>query len=97
MDYTAPKNAREVVDVFYQGFIPWGEVPALLMQFITAENVGSIIDSLPEELRTYFVEEAEASYVDDRPRIVITSGGGMPPQPSRGAVLAVRGWLARHR
>ena len=97
MEFKLPTNAQEVMEVFYQGLIPWGEVPALLMQFITAANVDSVIGSLPTELNDYFVEHARVNYEDDRPGVVISPGGAMPPRPSPAALLAVRGWLARHR
>ncbi|XXX74355.1 hypothetical protein WMF30_42590 [Sorangium sp. So ce134] len=98
MEIRRPASPQEVVDAFYDDEIPWCDVPGLLMPFIVEQNVDFIIGSLPAELRDYFVQHAEEVYArDDLPTVVVSSSGRAPAAPPRQAVLAVRGWLARHR
>lgn len=98
MEFRVPTSPKEVVESFCDNWIPWVDVPMLLLPFITEHNVDAILGELPGELRDYFVEYAEANLVqDDHPVIVISSSGHPPEEPPREAVLAVRGWLARRR
>ncbi|WP_437912420.1 hypothetical protein WME73_35395 [Sorangium sp. So ce302] len=98
MEFRRPASPKEVVDAFYNDLVTWIDVPGLLMPFIVEQNVDYIINSLPAELRDYFVEYAEENYVrDDLPTVVVSSSGLAPVEPPREAVLAVRGWLARRR
>ncbi|MGK3997613.1 hypothetical protein [Sorangium sp. So ce1024] len=98
MELRRPASPKEVVDAFYDDLIPWADVPGLLMLFINERNVDSIIEGLTAELRDYFIDHAEQVYTrDDLPNIIVSSSGRAPMSPPREAVLAVRGWLARHR
>lgn len=96
------ESIQAALDEYNAGRLPAIALPPIILGFLTVENVDRIIDSLPIDLREFFIYCARHSYADglelvSMSRALTKTGAPAPTLPrSEEGLRAIRGWLARH-
>jgi hypothetical protein len=88
-------SLSEILSEFYDGNLTWIQLPPMIVDVLSEQNVDSVLLQLPEDIRIFFLDYVRHTYVADNIHTV-TIGRGEAAPVSRSGILAIRGWLERN-